>query len=82
MIEVERNIEKDRFFRYSKIRYSALGPIGLEKALQEVKKRLTEDNFIDEEGFWDLFNDLKTHNKWETAEVLAFLDICNFAEVG
>ena len=40
------------------------------------------DNFIDEEGFWDLFNDLKTHNKWETAEILAFLDLCNFAEIG
>ena len=77
----EQNIEQDRFFRYSRVRYFALGPMGLEKALQSAKKKLIEDASLDEEGFWDLFNDLKSNNKWETAEVLAFLDLCSFVEV-
>jgi len=84
MIDIERqpiDLSRDRFFRYAKIRYSSLGPIGLKKALLKIKRRLTEDNFIDEEGFWELFNDLKSHNKWETSEVLAFLDLCNFTEI-
>ncbi len=84
MIEIKRtepDIAQDRFFRYAKIRYSSLGPVGLKKALLKAKRRLTEDNFIDEEGFWELFNDLKSHNGWETAEVLAFLDLCNFTEL-
>jgi len=81
MIEVEPNVERDRFFRYSRIRYSSLGPMGLKKALEDVKKRFTGDTLMDEQGFWDLYNDLKSHNGWETAEILAFLDLCSFDDV-
>ena len=71
-------LERKRFFRYSLRKYQALGPASIRAAIVKLKEKFAIDGFMDEESFWELYQDLVETNGWKNTHVLAYFETYSF----